>query len=83
MATVDKKLLEILACPLSKAPLLLDGERLVSTDPDTRRSYPITDGIPVLFVESGEELDPATHQEIMQRHGAQPFVKTSGKKTGK
>lgn len=72
---VDKKLLEILACPLSKAPLVLDGERLVSTDLETRRAYRIEDGIPVLIVEEGTELGADEHKKVLEKHGAKPFEK--------
>lgn len=77
---IDKKLLDILACPLSKAPLLLDGERLVSTDATTRRAYRIEDGIPILLVDEGTELPAADHTEILTRHRAQPYVKPTQKK---
>jgi len=67
--SISKELLEILVCPLSKAPLVLDGTTLVSTDKDTRRRYRIEDGIPDLLIEDSEELDPATWAEIMKKHG--------------
>ena len=67
--SISKELLEILVCPLSKAPLVLDGNTLVSTDKDTRRRYRIEDGIPDLLIEDSEELDPATWTEIMKKHG--------------
>jgi uncharacterized protein YbaR (Trm112 family) len=65
--SIDKELLDILVCPLSKAPLVLDGETLVSTDPETRRRYRIDDGIPVMLVDESEELDEATWRSIMDR----------------
>ena len=80
MAVIDKKLLEILACPLSKAPLVLDGERLVSTDAGTRRAYRIEDGIPIMLVEEGVELSATEHADILKRHGAQPYAQQTGKK---
>jgi len=67
--SISKELLEILVCPLSKAPLVLDGNTLVSTDKDTRRRYRIEDGIPDLLIEDSEELDPAAWTEIMKKHG--------------
>ena len=67
--SISKELLEILVCPLSKAPLVLDGNTLVSTDKDTRRRYRIEDGIPDLLIEDSEELDAATWSEIMKKHG--------------
>ncbi len=79
---IDKKLLDILACPLSKAPVLLDGDRFVSTDPQTRRAYRIDDGIPVMLIEEATELPPEEHQRILDAHGATPWVKPT-KKTRK
>lgn len=66
---IDEKLLDILRCPLSRAPLVLDGQTLVSTDPTTRRRYRIVDDIPVMLIDEAEELDEATWREIMERHG--------------
>lgn len=66
---ISKELLEILACPLSKAPLVLDGETLVSTDKKTRRRYKIVDDIANLLIEESEELDLETWTGIMKKHG--------------
>ncbi len=66
---ISKELLDILVCPLSHAPLVLDGETLVSTDKATRRRYKIEDGIPNMLIEEAEELDEAAWTEIMKRHG--------------
>lgn len=46
---IDKKLLSILVCPVSKAPLIYDrdkGELLCSA---SGLAYPIRDGIPVML----------------------------------
>ncbi len=69
----DEKLLEILVCPESKAPLLLEGDHLVSTDPKTRRSYRIEDDIPIMLIEEAEVLPEETWRSILERHGAEPF----------
>jgi uncharacterized protein YbaR (Trm112 family) len=66
---LDPRLLEILVCPVSHAPLVEDGDTLVSTDPATRRRYRIDDGIPVMLIDESEELDEADWREIMKRHG--------------
>jgi uncharacterized protein YbaR (Trm112 family) len=50
---VDAELLKILACPADKAPVELQGDRLVCTS--CGRRYPIRDGIPVMLV---DEADP-------------------------
>jgi len=74
--TIDKDLLEILACPESRAPLVAfhddAGSWLVSTDAATRRRYPISDdGIPIMLVDESEVLSEARWQEIMDSCGAQ------------
>lgn len=53
---MNKKLLEILACPECKAPLdyFPEPEQLVCRA--ERLVYPIRDGIPVLLVEEAEAL---------------------------
>jgi len=66
---IDRELLEILVCPLSRAALVEDGDTLVSTDAATRRRYRIEDGIPVMLVDESEELDEAAWRAIMARHG--------------
>lgn len=49
VASIDPKLLEILACPACKGDLVLkDDNRLVCVS--CRRAYPIRDGIPVMLV---------------------------------
>jgi uncharacterized protein YbaR (Trm112 family) len=53
---IDKELLEILACPLDKQPVDLDGDRLVCRS--CGRRYPIRDGIPVMLVEEAELSAP-------------------------
>ncbi len=67
--SISPETLEILACPLTKAPLVLDDDTLVSTDRKTRRRYRIVDGIPYLLIEEGEELDMETWTGIMKKHG--------------
>lgn len=65
---IPEKLLEILACPLSKAPVVLDDGWIVSTDPQTRRRYPIKDDIPIMLVEESEELSEDDWKAVMAKH---------------
>jgi uncharacterized protein YbaR (Trm112 family) len=65
---IDKELLDILVCPVSKAELVLDGDYLVSTDKETRRRYRIEDDIPIMLIDESEELDLETWTKIMQKH---------------
>ena len=66
---IDLKLLQILACLQTKAPLVMDGESLVSTDARTRRRYRIDDGIPVMLISESEVLSEEEWRAIMKRHG--------------
>lgn len=66
---ISKELLDILVCPLSKAPLVEDGDTLVSTDRKTRRRYKVEDGIPNMLIEESEELSEDAWTEIMKKHG--------------
>lgn len=71
---IDQALLDMLVCPLTKkAPLVLDGDRLVSTDPETRRAYRIRNGIPELLVDEAVVLSPEEHSAILARTGATPW----------
>lgn len=59
---MDKKLLEILVCPVSKAPLTWNPEKQELICKASRLAYPVRDGIPVMLEEearplSDEELD--------------------------
>lgn len=49
---IDEELLEILACPICKTEVVLEGERIVCTK--CGRRYPIRDDIPVMLVDEAE-----------------------------
>ena len=56
MAMIDKKLLSILVCPVSKAPLEYDQEKdeLICKAPGL--AYPVRDGIPVMLESEARQL---------------------------
>ncbi len=74
---ISPELLEILVCPESKAPLVLDGDTLVSTDPATRRRYRIKDDIPVMLIDESEILSEEEWRRILAKYDAKPYEKTS------
>jgi uncharacterized protein len=57
MADVDPKLLEILVCPVTKAPLTYNRERQELVSKKAGLAYPIRDGIPVMLPEEARVLD--------------------------
>ena len=74
--TIEKDLLDMLACPESRAPLVAfedaSGSCLVSTDAATRRRYRVNEaGIPILLVDESEQLSEERWREIMDACDAQ------------
>lgn len=49
---IDKELLDILACPLCKANVKLEGNRIICTK--CGRHYPIKDDIPIMLIDEVE-----------------------------
>lgn len=60
---MDKKLLDILVCPVSKAPLVWFPERQELVCKVSRLAYPVRDGVPVMLASEAREL---TEDELEQ-----------------
>jgi uncharacterized protein YbaR (Trm112 family) len=58
---LDKKLLEILVCPVTKGPLIYDKKKNELISRSARLAYPIRDDIPVMLEEDAREL---TEEEL-------------------
>lgn len=56
-APVDPRLLEILVCPLTRAPLEYDRVRNELVSRSAGLAYPIRDGIPIMLIEEARKLD--------------------------
>jgi uncharacterized protein YbaR (Trm112 family) len=54
---VDPRLLEILVCPLTKAPLQYDRARNELVSRAAGLAYPIRDGIPIMLPDEARRLD--------------------------
>lgn len=65
MAKLSSKLMEMLICPLARKPLVQVGDWLYSTDSDTRRRYPIRDGIAVMLIDESEIVSPEEFNKVM------------------
>ena len=58
--TLDPKLLEILACPDDKGPLLYFADEQALYNPRLKRRYRVLDGdIPDLLIDDAETVDDA------------------------
>jgi len=53
---VDRKLLEILVCPLTKGPLEYDAKAQELISKKAGLAYPIRDGIPIMLESEAREL---------------------------
>ena len=69
MSVIDARLLDILACPEDKGPLLLVGEDTLYNQ-RLRRAYRIDDGIPVLLVDESRVVDESEHADLLARADA-------------
>ncbi|MEQ8231823.1 MAG: Trm112 family protein [Gammaproteobacteria bacterium] len=62
---MDKKLLDLLVCPVTKGPLIYDRERGELISKSARLAYPIRDGIPVMLEDEAREL---SEEEVEKLH---------------
>jgi len=58
---LDKRLLEILVCPVTKGPLIYDKEAQELISKSAKLAYPIRDDIPVMLEEEARQL---TEEEL-------------------
>ncbi len=57
MPQLDKKLLEILVCPLTKTTLRYDATAQELISDAAKLAYPIREGIPIMLAEEARKLD--------------------------
>ncbi len=53
---MDKKLLDLLVCPVTKGPLIYDRDKQELISKSARLAYPIREGIPVMLEDEAREL---------------------------
>jgi uncharacterized protein YbaR (Trm112 family) len=65
---LDPQLLEILACPDDKGPLLYFADEDTLYNPRLKRRYRILDGdIPDLLIDDAESVDDAEHERLTKK----------------
>ena len=62
---LDPTLLDVLACPEDKGPLLYIEAEDALYNPRLKRRYAIRDDIPIMLVDEAETVDDAEHDRIM------------------
>jgi uncharacterized protein len=53
----DRRMLEALVCPVTKATLSYDAERQELVSKAAHLAFPIRDGIPIMLVDEARKLD--------------------------
>jgi len=64
---LDPKLLEILACPDDKGPLLYFADEQSLYNPRLKRRYEINDDIPNMLVDEAHTVHDAEHARLMAK----------------
>lgn len=72
---LDSLLLDILACPQDKGPLLYFEDESSLYNPRLKRRYAVRDGIPIMLIDEAETVGDAEHDRLMAKaeaDGVQP-----------
>lgn len=56
-AAFDRRMIEVLVCPLTRAPLTFDAERHELISRAAHLAYPIRDGIPIMLQSEAREIE--------------------------
>jgi uncharacterized protein len=67
---LDPLLVEILACPQDKGPLLYFADEDSLYNPRLHRRYLVKDGIPDMLIEDAEDVSDAEHERLSAKAAA-------------
>jgi uncharacterized protein len=73
---LDTQLLEILACPEDKGPLLYFPDEDTLYNPRLKRRYAIREDIPIMLVDEAETVDDEEHQRLEAKAAAEGITPT-------
>lgn len=79
---LDPKLLEILACPEDKGPLLYFADEGALYNPRLKRRYSVKDDIPVMLIDEAETVADEEHDRLLAKaaaDGIRPTFEPSGR----
>ena len=74
--SLDPKLLEILACPEDKGPLLYFEDEQVLYNPRLKRKYEIRDDIPVMLIDEAVAADDTEHERLTAKAASEGIKPT-------
>jgi len=73
---LDPQLLEILACPDDKGPLLYFDDESCLYNPRLKRRYAIKDDIPIMLIDEAETVTDDEHDRLVAKAEAQGIQPT-------
>ena len=73
---LDPQLLDILACPEDKGPLLYFESEDSLYNPRLKRRYAIRDDIPIMLIDEAETVDDAEHDRLLAKADAEGIAPT-------
>jgi uncharacterized protein YbaR (Trm112 family) len=65
--SLDPQLLEILACPQDKGPLLYFADEDSLYNPRLKRRYRVREGIPVMLIDEAEAVSDGEHERLLAK----------------
>ena len=68
---LDPQLLDILACPEDKGPLLYFESEGALYNPRLKRRYTVRDDIPIMLVDEAETVSDAEHDRLVAKAEAE------------
>ena len=78
---LDQRLLDILACPEDKGPLLYFADEDALYNPRLKRRYAIRDDIPIMLIDEAETVEEAEHGRLLAKaeaDGVRPTFEQDG-----
>jgi len=73
---LDAKLLEILACPEDKGPLLYFADEDTLYNPRLKRKYRVQDDIPIMLIDEAETIDDSEAARLTQKAESEGITPT-------
>jgi uncharacterized protein YbaR (Trm112 family) len=73
---LDPQLLEILACPEDKGPLLYFEDEQALYNPRLKRRYAVRDDIPVMLIDEAETVGDDEHERLLAKAAAEGISPT-------
>jgi len=73
---LDPQLLDILACPEDKGPLLYFADENSLYNPRLKRRYRVQDDIPVMLLDEAETVDAGEHDRLVAKADADGVIPT-------